>query len=938
MTVPVRDASPDLLRFAVPTGEQLSAIVAGLSPELRARPPVRSLHRDLYLDTPDDRLRRRGVVCRLRIGTDDRRILSLDVAPRTNLAGTGDRARAAVRATEPAAALAENTSPGRRVRALVDPAELIVRLTLDVDRLTLAGAADWLGRPRVVLHADRLSLRDGEVTGSLRHLCVHRLRGRGAELARVAELLRERFGLAPGAPHPREWAELRLKWARHEPRRDAAIGSNGLHRASTNPPPTPAGTLNADVGLVAFQERVLAMAEDPATPLRERLRFLAIVADNVDELHTVRVAGLRTAAHDLTEDEADDGLTAAEQLDLVVARLRALGERQARCCGDCLALLPAHGVRLVRWRQLSPAQQDVLAERFRDEIHPALTPYAVTLSPGHPLPHLQHLALSMAVMTRDGPRSAPRFSELALPATLPRFLSVQSAEGGRDVVPLEEVVRGNLALLHPHAMVEHAHLFRVTRGGRLPLDEAGTDDMLEAVAEAAGARPRNTAVRVEVEAGMPPWVCDLILEDLRREQEPTGQPVGHELVEPVEGLLDLRALADLPLPSAPDLEFPPFATAAPLAGQASMLDAVRERDLLAHHPFDRFDATVLRFLREAASDDDVTGIRITLYRVGEHSPVVEALTAAARDGKEVVAFVEVKARFEEVRNVRWARMLERAGGRVVYGLKGLKTHAKVALVVRREAGRLRRYAHIGTGNYNPQTARRYTDLSLFTANDAVTADVADLFNDLTGSAGAPHPLGRGSLVAPRQLLSALLERIEREAAHARAGRLARITMKVNGLSDPDVVGALCLASQAGVSVELICRGVCTLRPGVAGRSDGVRVISVVGRLLEHSRILRFENGGDPEYFIGSADLRPRNLRRRVELLVPVREAGARATLDALLALYLDDETGWELRPDGEYQRRGGTTGAQAALAMPVGDDVAILHVVAGPVSHSDGQA
>ena len=910
------DEPPRLLRFAVSSGEQLYAIVAELTPSLGARAAARSLHRDLYLDTPDDRLRRRGVICRLRIGTDDRRILSLDVAPRIGGAGTvgtGGQARATVRSTDPAAALAENTSPGRRVRALVDPATLVVRLSLEVDRLTLSGAPDWLGRPRLVLHADRVSLRDGDVSGSLRHLCVHRLRGRGAELVAVAEALRDRFGLAPGAPHPREWAELRLKWARGEPRHDRT-GTNGLHRVVPAPTRPPSLLLNADLGLVAFQERVLAMAENAAVQLPERLTFLAIVAANIDELHTVRVAGLRLAAQDLTEEEADDGLTAREQLELVVARLRVLAVRQARCCRECLSLLPAQGLRLVAWAQLSPAQQLVLTERFRDEILPALTPFAVTLSPGHPLPHLQHLTLSMAVTTRDTPRSAPHFTELTLPPGLPRFLAVASTEHVRCVVALEEVVRGNLATLYPHGVVEQAHLFRVTRGGRLPLDEAGTEDMLEAVATAAGARPRNNAVRVEVEAGMPPWVRDLILEDLRREQDSAEPPVGHDLVEPVEGLIDLTSLAGLPLPADVAPALPPLAGGDPLAGLPSMLDAIGEHDLLAHHPFDRFDATVLRFLQESARDETVTGIRITLYRVGDHSPVIDALTEAAQRGKEVVAFVELKARFDEARNVRWARTLEKAGGRVVYGIQELKTHAKMALVVRREDGRLRRYAHVGTGNYNPHTATRYTDLSLFSANEALTGDVADLFNDLTGRTGAPHPLRQGSLVAPRQLLPALLERIEREAAHARAGRPARITMKLNGLSDPDIVRALCDASQSGVSVDLVCRSVCTLRPGVPGRSERVRVVSVVGRLLEHSRIVRFENGGAPEHFIGSADLRPRNLRRRVELLVPIRDDAGRAMLDRLLALYLADGTGWELQSDGEYRARGGSTGAQAMLA------------------------
>lgn len=920
-------ASPRLLRFLVPSAEQLAAIPAALPPELRARPPVRSIHRDLYLDTPDDALRRRGLICRLRVGTDDRRVLTLDMAPAAReVSGAGERIAAAVRSTDPAAALAEDSSPARRLRAVVDPATLVVRAALEVDRQTITACHDWLGRARVLLHCDQITLREPEVGGTLGHLCVHRLRGGGSELEVVAEALRARLALVPGAPHPREWAELRAKWVRGEPRGNGLLDSNRLHRVPDSVMVREESEfLDPELGLLAFQSRVLAMAEDRRTPLRERLRFLGIVAANVDEFWTVRMAGLREAALELTDDEAPYGLTAAEQLESVGARLDALAERQARCAAECVGALGELGVRLARWSDLSHEQRAVVRARFRDEVQPALTPYAVTLSPGHPLPHLQHLTLSVAIMLRERAGAPAQFSEITLSDALPRFLEIGRDGGGTDVVPVEEVVRGNLDLVHPSGTVEHAHLFRVTRGGGLQLDEARAADMLEAVEKAASARPHNAPVRVEVESAMPPYVRDLLLENLRREQDGAGTTpwLGHDVVRPVEGLVDLRALAALPLPEDSSLEFPPFEPVAPVPAGESFLDAVRTRDLLAHHPFDDFGATVLRFLQEAATDPDVTAMRITLYRVGDRSPVVAALLDAAARGKDVVAFVELKARFEEERNVRWARALERAGGRVVYGLVGLKTHAKTALVVRREDGRLRRYVHVGTGNYDPRTAARYTDLSLFTARDDTGTDVADLFNELTGSATAPHRLAHGSLIAPRQLLPALLERIEREGEHARAGRRARITMKLNGLSDPDVARALARASQAGVEVDLVCRGVCTLRPGVPGYSERVRVVSVVGRFLEHSRVLRFENGGDAEYFIGSPDLRPRNLRRRVELLAPVRDAACRRTLDQLLALYVDDPTGWELRPDGEYRHRGGIVGAQSVL-LGHGTDVALL--------------
>ena len=414
---------------------------------------------------------------------------------------------------------------------------------------------------------------------------------------------------------------------------------------------------------------------------------------------------------------------------------------------------------------------------------------------------------------------------------------------------------------------------------------------------------------------MPGVVCELVLENLRREAAALGtaDPVDH--VQVVDGLLDLRCLAELPLPDDPALDYPPLRARTPEADRP-ILDVVRERELLVHHPFDAFDGTVVRFLRAAAADPDVTTIKITLYRVGTPSPVVDALVAAAHAGKRVVALVELKARFDEEHNVGWARALERAGGHVVYGLVGYKVHAKVALVVRREGERLRRYVHVGTGNYSARSGRQYTDLSLFSSRDALTADVADLFNELTGSARPPQGLAHGALVAPHQLLPAVLQRIERETQHARDGRPAAITIKVNGLSDPEVVRALYRAARAGVRVDLVVRGICTLRPGVPDLSPGVRVVSVVGRFLEHSRIYRFANAGAPEYFIGSSDLRPRNLRRRVELLVPVHDTAQRERLDRVLSLYLDDPTAWELAPDGSYEHRAREgMGAQEALAM-----------------------
>jgi polyphosphate kinase len=531
----------------------------------------------------------------------------------------------------------------------------------------------------------------------------------------------------------------------------------------------------------------------------------------------------------------------------------------------------------------------------------------MTLSPGHPLPRLGHLTLSMAVILRQRAGGPPRFAELELPSSLPRFLTVSASQDGRTIVPIEEVIRGNLAALYPDATVEHAYAFRVTRSAEIELDEEHADDLLEEVERATTSRGQGIAVRVEVERGMPAIVRALLLENVRREQAAVGAPPLPD-VDEVDGLLDLRGLVLLDLPSRAKASYPPFTAGRPF-GDAGVFATLGARDVLAHHPFDSFGETVVRFLREAAADPEVAAIKITLYRIGNPSAIADALLSAAKAGKSVTVFVELKARFDEEINVGWARALEAAGGHVVRGIVGFKNHAKVTLVVRREGGALRRYVHVGTGNYNTRSGEQYTDLSLFTTNDQIADDIADLFNELTGVSAAPRRTKQALLVAPQHLLPAIVEQIDREAAHARAGRPAGITAKLNGLSDPDVVRALYRASNDGVQIDLVVRGICTLRPGVPARSERVRVVSIVGRFLEHSRIYRFANGGSPRYFIGSADLRPRNLRRRVEVLVPIDDTEQRRRLDEILALYLDDPTAWELRSDGSYEPRGGADGS-----------------------------
>ena len=692
--------------------------------------------------------------------------------------------------------------------------------------------------------------------------------------------------------------------------------------------------LSPELSLIAFQRRVLAMAEDPATPLLERLRFLGIVTSNIDELYMVRMAELRRAALDAPADDPQesDGYSARSRLRTVESTLTDLLRAQHRCAAECLRDAERHGSRLLTWEMLTDVEREALRERYLDEIQPDLSPHAITLSPGVPLPHLPHLGLFLAIVYRAPGGTRTHLAEHELPRDLARLMAVPGRANA--VIPIEEVLRANVQSLYPNAVVEGAYLFRVTRGGDLYLQEDSANDLLGAVALATERRPHNPAVRVEVEASMPAAVGALILDNLHRDALGRDMEITVNDVQVTEGLLDLRCLQSLPLPADPTLEFPPLVMRHAITTERSMLDVIADGDLLLHHPFESFDESVVRFFRDAADDPQVTAISATLYRVGTPSPVVEALLRAARAGKQIFALVELQARFDEEHNVQWARALERAGGRVVYGLPGLKVHAKLALVERTEGVQVVRYAHVGTGNYNPRSGRQYTDLSLFSSGVALTADVATLLDALAASRTVSDALPGGLLSAPEQLLPALLQRIEQQAARARAGKPAAITIKVNGLADREVVQALYRASQAGVEIDLVVRGICTLRPGVPGLSERIRVVSVVGRLLEHSRIYRFGVDADVEYLIGSSDLRPRNLRRRVEVLAPVRTRAHRDQLDVILARYLDDATASELQPDGGYTSRGGGRGAQAFFSAQSGPREARLAVStpAHPVS------
>ena len=683
--------------------------------------------------------------------------------------------------------------------------------------------------------------------------------------------------------------------ARAQKRRDATTAEGPVRRDAAGP------ILDSEGSLLSFNERVLALAEDQSVPLLERVRYLAIVASNMDEFFAVRVGGLKFSGQEVA-DESSDATPADARLAQVARQARALLVRQYACLDACLRALQPQGVRLRSIAELTDAEREFLRGYFKSTLFAYLTPRAVTATPGHSLPVVADKGLCFAVILREGAGTGPQhLAELAIPATLPRFVQLS---GASDLIPVEEVIRFALPLMYPGRRVDQAHLFRVTRYADLGVDEQRAGNLAQAVQERTQQRRHQPIVRIEVESAMPNATREQLLRELQL--EPGARPEGFSVndVFDIPGLMDLeglRQLADLPLPGA-GLTFAPMRPRRVFADDQPFWEALRDHDVLLHHPYDDFAASVVRFFEEAAADPDVAAIKVALYRAGSRSPIVDALLQAAKGGKDVTVFVELKARFDEQRNVQWMKTLESAGANVVHGLPGFKNHSKIALVVRRESGAPRRYAHVGTGNYNAATARVYTDLGVLTSRDDICDDVSDLFNTLTGSSVPTDVRYQSCLVAPNELLPGLIKRIEREAEHARAGRTARIRLKVNGLSDREVVQALYRASQDGVTIDLVVRGICTLAPRLPGISDRIRVVSLLGRFLEHARIFAFDNAGDPEYFIGSADLRPRNLRRRVEVLVPIRAASDRARLDAILDAELSDPTAWELNGDGTYTR------------------------------------
>ena len=653
---------------------------------------------------------------------------------------------------------------------------------------------------------------------------------------------------------------------------------------------------NRELSWLEFNARVLELAEDDTVPLLERVKFCAIVSSNLDEFFMVRVAGLHDQIEAGIETPLQDGRTPSATLEEIRRVVRGHIERQSRCLE--LELRPAladQGIRIVSVDDVGPQERRTLDERFRRQIFPVLTPLAVGL--GRPFPYISNLSLSLGVLVRDPVTAVETFARVKVPKEmLPRFVPTGD---GYTFVPLEDLIAKHLDELFPGMEIVDYDVFRVTRDADFTVsDEA--DDLLQAVEDELRRRRFGDVVRVEVGAGMSPVI---------REQIAGSLEVAADDVFDVPGLIDLRDLSDIvSVPGYAELRDPPFVPVTQPRLQADesekpdVLAAMRRADILLHHPYDSFATSVERFVEQAVNDPNVLAIKQTVYRTSDDSPLVPALIRASERGKQAVCVVEVKARFDERANVQWSRAMEESGVHVVYGLPSLKTHAKCILVVRREGDGVRHYVHVGTGNYHPKTARLYTDFGLLTCDERIGADVADMFNFLTGFA---RPRGyRRVLVAPNHMRAGILEEIERTIAAHREGIPCRIRMKMNSLVDRACIQALYRASQAGVPVEINTRGICCLRPGVEGVSDNIRVVSIVGRFLEHSRIYAFERDGDHTVYIGSADLMPRNLDTRVELLTPVRDDGLREDLlDTLDRCFADDSNAWELGDDGRWTRR-----------------------------------
>jgi polyphosphate kinase len=669
--------------------------------------------------------------------------------------------------------------------------------------------------------------------------------------------------------------------------------------------------LNRELSLLAFQRRVLEEAEDEANPLLERVKFLAILGSNLDEFFMVRVAGLAAQMDGGSVEAGPDGLGPRAQLVAIRREYKRVLNESHRCLEKLLPRLEEEGIFIRDYAGLNTGQLRDAAKYFADTVFPVLTPLA--LDPGRPFPHISNLSLNLAVLIRDH-SGDERFARVKVPDSLPQLVSLNGSAKANpkkararrvDLVWLEQVVAANLAALFPGMEILESHPFHITRDADMAIKELEAEDLLESVEEGVRQRRFGSPIRLMVTHDMPASVLNILIQNLEitpREVYRTARP------------LSLKRLMGLYNIERPELKDAPFVPATPpalsaLSEEEDVFSRIRKQDILIHHPFDSFQP-VIEFLRKAARDPAVLAIKICLYRVGRNSPVVETLLEAQEEDKQVAALVELKARFDEESNIEWARALERSGVHVVYGLVGLKAHGKVALVVRREQDRIARYVHISTGNYNAVTAHLYTDIGLFTADEDIADDATDLFNYLTGYSYKSDY--KRLLVAPVNLRERLEALIDREIKHAKAGRKAHLIFKVNSLGDPQIIRSLYKASREGVRIQLLVRGICCLRPGVPGVSDNIEVSSVVGRFLEHSRVYYFSNGGEDEVYIGSADLMPRNIDHRVEVLVPILDPVlVRNLREEVLAVYLADNVkSRHMQAAGTYTRKKPGEGRQ----------------------------
>ncbi|MFO0549831.1 MAG: polyphosphate kinase 1 [Polyangiaceae bacterium] len=675
---------------------------------------------------------------------------------------------------------------------------------------------------------------------------------------------------------------------------------------SSGPPSVPAPTLpldsgdpshylNRELSWLEFNARVLAEAESSEVPLFERLKFLGIFSSNLDEFFMVRVAGLKAQLGGKVADLPPDGMTTEEQLRALSRRAHALFDRAYRLWNtDLYPALKRVGIVLVRPEELEPVELAALDEKFKSDIFPVLTPLAI--DPGHPFPHLRNKNINLGIMLTRDMHTVAGFGVIQVPAMLNRLLRVRVPGAERAYVLLEDIVARHVHEFFQATRLRGTYPFRVTRNWDLEIDEEEGEDLLQTIQAELRRRDRGNAVRLEIGMGegvdaSVARLCRALHIDPREDVYRVSGPLYFaDLLQMIES--DTRR-------EYKDERFTPQIPG-PLRDKDDMFDVIRKRDILLHHPFDAFDP-IVELVNQAADDPDVLAIKQTLYRTGGDSPIVKALARAAENGKQVTAIVELKARFDEASNIRWAHTLEQSGAQVIYGLLGLKTHAKALLIVRREGDRLRQYTHLSTGNYNPGTARIYTDIGLLSANAEIGADVTSLFNLLTGYSAPPS--WKRLVVAPLGLHEAVLGLITRETMNARAGKKASIHAQMNSLVDVDVIDALYAASEAGVDIHLRIRGICCLRPGIAGLSSRIRVHTLIDRFLEHARVFRFENGGAPEIYISSADWMPRNFHRRVEVLTPILDPHMKDRLTAILDIaFADTAKTWLLGPDGSYER------------------------------------